>query len=74
MYPFLSVLIGGAALALAHRDRRWAYVVGLVAGMARGVFGTSLSETTLPTRHEFWGGPANTYKYLTDSNTDWVNS
>src|SRR5258708_19349856 len=21
--------------------------------------------------NEFWGGPANTYKYLTDSNTDW---
>ena len=22
--------------------------------------------------NEFWGGPSNTYKYLTDSNTDWA--
>jgi 4-amino-4-deoxy-L-arabinose transferase-like glycosyltransferase len=43
MYPFLSVLIGGAALALAHRDRRWAYVVGLLLAW-HGVFGASLSE------------------------------
>ncbi len=70
MYPFLCVLIGGAALALAHSDRRWAYVVGVllawhVASSARAY------PDYLAYSNEFWGGPANTYKYLTDSNTDW---
>lgn len=70
MYPFLSVLIGGAALALAHRDRRWAYAVGAllawhVASSARAY------PNYLAYSNEFWGGPTNTYKYLTDSNTDW---
>ncbi len=70
MYPFLSVLIGGAALALMHKDRRWAYVVGLV--LAWHVVSSARAYPNyLAYSNEFWGGPANTYKYLTDSNTDW---
>jgi hypothetical protein len=70
MYPFLSVLIGGAALALAHRDRRWAYVVGLLLAW-HAVSSARAYPNYLAYSNEFWGGPANTYKYLTDSNTDW---
>jgi hypothetical protein len=70
MYPFLSVLIGGAALALAHRDRRWACVVGVL--LAWHVVSSARAyPNDLAYSNEFWGGPANTYKYLTDSNTDW---
>src|SRR5579862_7398440 len=70
MYPFLSVLIGGAALALVHKDRRWAYVVGSV--LAWHVLSSARAYPNyLAYSNEFWGGPANTYKYLTDSNTDW---
>jgi hypothetical protein len=70
MYPFLSVLIGGAALALAHKDRRWAYVVGVL--LAWHVVSSARAYPNyLAYSNEFWGGPANTYKYLTDSNTDW---
>ena len=70
MYPFLSVLIGGAALALAHRDRRWAYVVGVL--LAWHVVSSARAYPDyLAYSNEFWGGPTNTYKYLTDSNTDW---
>ena len=70
MYPFLSVLIGGATLALAHKDRRWAYVVGLL--LAWHVVSSARAYPNyLAYSNEFWGGPANTYKYLTDSNTDW---
>jgi len=70
MYPFLAVLIGGAALALAHRDRRWAYVVGLL--LAWHVLSSARAYPDyLAYSNEFWGGPTNTYKYLTDSNTDW---
>ena len=70
MYPFLSVLIGGASLALAHRDRRWAYVVGLLLAW-HAVSSARAYPNYLAYSNEFWGGPANTYKYLTDSNTDW---
>jgi hypothetical protein len=70
MYPFLSVLIGGAALALAHGDRRWAYVVGLLLAW-HAVSSARAYPNYLAYSNEFWGGPANTYKYLTDSNTDW---
>ncbi len=70
MYPFLAVLIGGAALALAHKDRRWAYVVGLLLAW-HAVSSARAYPNYLAYSNEFWGGPANTYKYLTDSNTDW---
>jgi hypothetical protein len=70
MYPFFAVLIGGAALALAHRDRRWAYVVGLL--LAWHVVSSARAYPDyIAYSNEFWGGPTNTYKYLTDSNTDW---
>jgi 4-amino-4-deoxy-L-arabinose transferase-like glycosyltransferase len=71
MYPFLSVLIGGAALALSHSDRRWAYVVGVL--LAWHVVSSARAYPNyLAYSNEFWGGPTNTYKYLTDSNTDWA--
>ena len=70
MYPFLCVLIGGTALALAHRDRRWAYVVGVL--LAWHVVSSARAYPDyLAYSNEFWGGPTNTYKHLTDSNTDW---
>ena len=70
MYPFLCVLIGGAALALAHMNRRWAYVVGVL--LAWHVVSSARAfPNYLAYSNEFWGGPANTYRYLTDSNTDW---
>jgi len=70
MYPFLSVLIGGAALALAQKNRRWAYVVAVL--LAWHVVSSARAYPNyLAYSNEFWGGPANTYKYLTDSNTDW---
>jgi hypothetical protein len=70
MYPFLAVLIGGAALALAHKDRRWAYVVGVLLAW-HAVSSARAYPNYLAYSNEFWGGPANTYQYLTDSNTDW---
>jgi hypothetical protein len=70
MYPFLAVLIGGAALALAHKNRLWAYAVGLLLAWHM-VSSARAYPNYLAYSNEFWGGPANTYKYLTDSNTDW---
>ena len=70
MYPFLSVLIGGVVVSLANLDRRWAFVAGVL--LAWHVVSASRAYPVyLAYSNEFWGGPANTYKYLTDSNTDW---
>jgi len=70
MYPFLCVLIGGAVAALASIDRRWAYVAAVL--LAWHMVSTSRAYPDyLAYSNEFWGGPANTYKYLTDSNADW---
>jgi hypothetical protein len=70
MYPFLAVLIGGAAVALWQQRRFWIYVTLVL--LAWHVASTTRSAPNyLAYSNELFGGPANTYKYLTDSNTDW---
>lgn len=70
IYVFLSVLIGGTAWAMIRQNRKWAYVVAALL-----LIHAASSVRTFPTYiaygNEIWGGPANTYKYLTDSNADW---
>jgi 4-amino-4-deoxy-L-arabinose transferase-like glycosyltransferase len=70
VYVFLSVLIGGTAWAMIRQNRKWAYLVGVLL-----LLHAASSLRTFPTyiayANEIWGGPANTYKYLTDSNADW---
>jgi hypothetical protein len=70
MYPFLSVLIGGAALALAKDKRPWAYLAGVLL-LCHVVSSMRAGPDYLAYSNEFWGGPANTDRYLSDSNTDW---
>jgi len=70
MYPFLCVFIGGAVFALARTQRNWLYVaVALLAW--HGISAARAYPVDLAYSNELWGGPANTYKYLSDSNTDW---
>ncbi len=70
IYPFLMILAGWAAWKLIEHRRRWAYVVAFAL-----VFDVVSSVRAFPVylaySNELWGGPANTYKYLTDSNADW---
>ena len=71
VYVFLAVLIGGAAWTLVRQNRRWIYLV-----MALLLIHAISSLRTFPVyiayANELWGGPSNTYKYLTDSNVDWA--
>ena len=70
IYPFLMVLAGWAAAQFIRHRRRWAWMVAVVTA-----FGVISSLRAFPTyiaySNELWGGPANTYKYLSDSNVDW---
>jgi 4-amino-4-deoxy-L-arabinose transferase-like glycosyltransferase len=70
VYPFLVVLAAFAAWALAQHGPVWRYAVALFL-----VFHCVSSARAFPNplsySNEIWGGPSNTYKYLTDSNVDW---
>lgn len=70
VYPFLYVLAAGAASALIRWDRRWIYAIAVLlcwqAFEAIHAFPAYIAYA-----NEAWGGPANTHKYLSDSNVDW---
>jgi hypothetical protein len=70
VYVFLYVLIGGAAWALMQQSRKWFYAVGVLLAIHAG---SSLLAfpNYIAYANELWGGPAQTHKYLTDSNSDW---
>jgi hypothetical protein len=70
MYPFLAVLIGAAAVSLWQGNRLWRYAALLLLGW-HVVSATLSAPNYLAYSNELFGGPANTYRYLTDSNTDW---
>ena len=70
VYIFLAVLIAGAAAKLIAGNRRWVYVVvALLVFQAVSVLRTY--PAYLAYANELWGGPSQTYKYLSDSNVDW---
>jgi 4-amino-4-deoxy-L-arabinose transferase-like glycosyltransferase len=70
VYVFLSVLIGGASWTLIRRNRRWSYAV-LALLLFHAVSSVRSYPSYIAYSNELWGGPANTHKYLTDSNVDW---
>ena len=70
VYPFLIILAGWAAAELIRAKRKLAYAVVFV--LAFGIFSSlRVFPVYLAYSNELWGGPANTYKYLSDSNADW---
>ncbi len=71
VYVFLAVLVGGAVWTFVRHDRKWAYVVGVLL-VLHAVSSLRTFPTYLAYANELWGGPAHTYKYLTDSNVDWA--
>lgn len=70
VYPFLAVLAAIAAWNLARRHSAWGVLV-----TALLIFHVVSSVRTFPNylaySNELWGGSANTYKVLADSNVDW---
>jgi len=70
VYVFLYVLIGGASWALIQKNRKWIYVVALFV-VVHAASSLMAFPNYIPYSNEFWGGPSQTYKYLTDSNSDW---
>jgi hypothetical protein len=71
VYIFLSVLIGGAAWKLIEQNRLWLYAMVLLL-LFQAISVTRTYPAYLAYANELWGGPSQTYKYLTDSNVDWA--
>jgi 4-amino-4-deoxy-L-arabinose transferase-like glycosyltransferase len=75
IYPFLLILAAYAAWSLGHSSfgrsgNAWIYVVSALV-LFHIVSSAHAFPNYLPYANEIWGGPANTYKFLTDSNVDW---
>ena len=70
VYVFLYVLIGGATWAIMKKSRTWAYAVGLFL-LLHAASSVLAFPNYIAYANELWGGPSQTHKYLTDSNSDW---
>ena len=71
IYPFLYVLVAGAAAVLFARNRRWGLFFGVLL-----VWQVATSARVAPGYmaygNEAWGGPDNVHRYLSDANVDWA--
>jgi hypothetical protein len=70
VYVFLYVLIGGATWALIQKSRKWGYAVAALL-LVHVVSSVLAFPNYIAYANELWGGPSQTHKYLTDSNSDW---
>ncbi len=76
VYVFLSVFAAGGSWAWMEsagreRSRGWSYAVGMLL-LCQVVSSSRAYPDYMAYSNELWGGPSQTYKYLTDSNTDWA--
>jgi hypothetical protein len=70
IFPMLYILIAGCVTHLASRNRKLAYVFGIL--LLWQVVEPMVARPGLVAYgNEVWGGPSKTHLYLADSNTDW---
>jgi 4-amino-4-deoxy-L-arabinose transferase-like glycosyltransferase len=71
IWVFCCVLAGAGGAALAQRSRAWAYGVAalLILHVASSLHA---APNYISYANEAWGGSTHTYRYLSDSNTDWA--
>lgn len=68
--PFLIVFGAAGGWALLSRYPK-GLAIGIVAVALHAASSLHAFPNYLAYSNEFWGGPANTYRYLADSNVDW---
>ncbi len=72
VFVFSCVLAAGGAWTLIRSGRRWAWPVAALLLMHVVSAVRAFPTSYMAYSNELWGGPSQTYKYLTDSNTDWA--
>lgn len=70
VFPFVFLLAGAGAGWLMRRRRAWAYVVGVLL-LWHVVDSVRMFPNYMPYANTFWGGPAKTHLYFSDSATEW---
>lgn len=70
VYVFLYALIGGAAWVLIEISPKWTVAVVLLV-VVHAASSLLAYPNYIAYANELWGGPSQTHKYLTDSNSDW---
>ena len=55
---------------MMRNNRKWSYAVGVLL-LVHAASSARAFPNYIPYANELWGGPSQTYKYLTDSNSDW---
>ncbi len=63
-------LSAAPAWVLIRKSRKWAYAVGVLL-LVHAASSVMAFPNYIPYANELWGGPSQTHKYLTDSNSDW---
>jgi hypothetical protein len=71
VFPFIFALTGAGAAYLIQRHRIWIYPVAALL-LFHVVDSLRCFPNYIPYANTFWGGPANTNRYFTDSATDWA--
>lgn len=69
-YPFLIILAAAGAWSVATQYKLGAYVVLLLV-MFHAVSSLRSAPHYIPYCNELWGGPAQAYRVVSDSNADW---
>ena len=70
VYPFLLILAAYAAWTLGRSRKLWYWAVSALV-LFHVASSVRAFPDYLPYSNEGWGGSANTYKFLADSNVDW---
>ena len=71
VYIFLAIVIAGSASVLMKSSRRWVYVVVLLL-VFQAISVTRTFPAYIGYANEAFGGPTNTWRYLSDSSADWA--
>jgi hypothetical protein len=71
LWVFAAVLAAAGAVTLARRSRGWLIAVAALL-VFHAVTTLAASPNYMAYANEAFGGPSKTYRYLTDSNTDWA--
>lgn len=76
VYVFMTVFAAGGCWAWIEKagsgvwNRRWSWIVGVL--LAAHIVSSAIAYPNyMSYENELWGGPSQTYKYLSDSNADW---
>jgi hypothetical protein len=70
VWVFCCVLAGAGLSALIQHNHRWLYATAAILLFQVGTT-VHASPNYIAYSNEAWGGPTKTYRYLSDSNTDW---